>query len=109
MAHRRGKSAGAALNMNEADTAARVAEGSVRQLPVAVEGFSVEGFEQSEQISHGTFVVLHRFPPCSRLRRGDIAQSSLLSHPHRFDHPCRGRDGRSGIGEVIDSRFLGES
>lgn len=62
MAHRRGESTGAALNMNEADTVARVAEGSVRQLPVAVEGFSVEGSEQSKQISHGTLAVLHRFP-----------------------------------------------
>jgi len=109
MAHRRGKSAGAALNMNEADTAARVAEGSVRQLPVAVEGFSVEGFEQSEQISHGTFVVLHQSPPCGRVRRGDTPLSGLLFYPHRFDHPRRGRYGRSGIGEVISNRFLGES
>lgn len=101
MAHRRGKSAGAPLDMNEADTVARMAEGSVRQLPVAVEGFSVEGFKQSEQISHGTFAVLHRFLSCGRLRRGDTVQGGLLFYPHRFDQPCRGRDDRSGIGEVI--------
>jgi len=61
MAHRRWKSAGAALNMNEVDTAACMAESSIGQFPVAAEGFSVKGFEQSEQNRHGTFAVLHRF------------------------------------------------
>ena len=69
-----------------------MAESFIGQFPVAAEGFSVKGFEQSEQNRHGTFAVFHRFTSCWQVAptRQDTAHSGPLISlgGHKPEFPC---------------------